>query len=176
MALTTPVAETFDEVRKLVFDRVHTFLGRFRVDRAEVVAEAFYGFMLAYDSYDPTVGAFTTWVQFKVDKRLMTLLRKRIDYARKKVVNVGVEILETIQDRVQKEQFDSDVLFFRLSKDARDMVKLVLDHPTDVRLLLRQMGTESPGNWRQVIREFFTELDWTPDRIRKTFQEIKEKL
>jgi hypothetical protein len=162
-----PVADTFDEVKSLVHYFVEEYYRAHKVDKAELVSAAYYGFMQAYDTYDPKYGEFSTWVGVKVKKRLSDTLRGKIKHDEKKhLTNVDQNYMESVKDREEPVcDFDPKNWMKKLSPDAKFVAELVVNTPVDIKFLIAQLGSESPGNWRQAIREFLSELSWTPGRM-----------
>jgi len=169
-----PVAQTFEEVRWLVHSFINQYYRKYRIDRDLLVAAAYYGFMQAYGTYDPRYGEFTTWVGVKVKRRLSDELRKKINERKRVATGAGLDLLP--DPEVIEPEFDTVAFFRKLSDDAQTVAGLVISKPIDVRLVLSQLGPDSPANWRQALREVLGELGWEKDRIHKAFLEIKEAL
>ena len=170
------VTETFLEVQPLIHDFVNQFYTRYRIDKDRLVSAAYLGFMQAYDSYDPKIAEFTTWVGTKVQNRLRDEVRRYVKEYKKYRTGHEEDYLESVPVPAPPPEFDEQAFLQKLTEDAKVVAALVLTKPIDVQLLLRQLGPESPANWRQAMREYLTEIDWSPERVRKSFLEVKGAL
>lgn len=177
MKASVPLTQTFDEVRNLIYSRVNIFYRKYKLNREDLISAAFLGFMQAYDTFDPKIGEFSTWVCHKVDNRLKDELKAVIDRQNRKTYT-GFEqhYLELIPKKEIYQDFDPVEWLERLNEDARRVASVVLTKPIDIKLLLGQLGGETSHNWRQALREFLAEIEWDSDRIKATFASIKEAL
>lgn len=160
---------SFEDVIRIVHKLCGPYLAA-GFDRGEVFSAAGLGFSQAFSTFDKDLGVeFRTWVWWKVEKRLLDLykqLRKRKDVT-------GLEL-----DLVPKEEptFNLEEWLEELSDDAREVAMMVFQTPTEVRLVMKELGEENPANFRQAVRELLAELGWSANRIRRTFMEIRSKL
>jgi len=167
-----PVTDTFQEVEKFIQSISNGFLEAYNLDYDEVKSAAYLGFMQAYKSYVHKKGEFTTWVGHKVKRRLLDLLNKHIKDGKRPLAQIDLRLYP----EKDPPDFDVNDWLDGLSKDARIVAKLVLKVPIDIRVLMTQLGEDSPGNWRQAIREFLDERGWAKKRVTRTLIEIKEAL
>jgi hypothetical protein len=167
------ITSTFDEVKNLIYLLCWEFSRGYRIDHEVCIAEGYYAFLQAYDSFDISSDVpFSNWVKIKVMSRLKDLLRKRIKES-KRFVSLTDE-----HDKAKEvySLFDIKEWLKGLSKDGRKVAKLVLYPPMDIKWYLGKFGYLSGGNYRQALREVLREMDWDEDRIKNTFIEIKEHL
>jgi hypothetical protein len=173
-ASKVPVTDTFEEVKNHVYKMVWDFLAVNDVDQEEAISAGHLGFMQAYHSFKPELGwAFTTWVGIKVQKRLLDLLRSKINDSRRPVVQV--DFLEFDLPDVEY-AFSIDEWMETLSEEARLAATYAINPPIDVVWFVKKFQDESPASVRQAIRETLKEAEWSMRKIRKAFKEIKEAL
>lgn len=172
MLSKVPITETFFEVKNLVYLLVMGFYNTYKFDYDLCVAEGFYGFLQAYDTYNPNEGSFTTWVHLKISRRLNDLLRIRIKEAKRFIS------LSEKHDKPKEviDKFNPEEWLQSLSRDARKVARLVLDKPIEIRWYLAKFGLISSGNWKQALRMVLRESGWNDHRIKKSFNEIRGKL
>lgn len=165
------VTDTFDEVRGLVYSRINAFAKRVRADRDLLVSAGFLGFMQAYDTYDPAVGSFSTWVVYLVDRKLKDVIR---DLVRKRPKTSDPEALDASNH--SRRVWMRRLWLQDLSEDARTAALAVIEPPIDVEVILAGLGPPTPGNLRQAVREFLKEKGWPERRIRAAFFEVQQAL
>lgn len=158
----------------MVHKQIGQFLEVHDIDHEEVRSAAYLGYVRAYHTYKPQLGfQFTTWVWYHVNKRMLDALRKKITNDNRPVVQIDWDLF----DQEEKlPEFIFDEWLETLSEDARLAAKVAVECPIDIKWFLSKLGEESPGNYRQAVREFLKELDWNDKRIKQSFQEIKERL
>lgn len=166
--------ETFADVKAFVHKLVNDFVSVYKLDKEEVTSAAYFGYCQAYHTYDHRHQTeFTTWVGFKVKKRLLDLLRKTTLEKKGKVTSLDDNLID-----VPERSYDFNFVEWAetLSRAARTIASLAVYQPIDIKLLLAQMGEDSPSNWRYALREFCLERHWESEWISNAFQEIKERL
>lgn len=148
---------------------------QWNIDPDEVLEAAFYGFMQAFETYTKDKGAFTNWVWQKSRNRILDLIRRKADDKKLKFqVTNEIELDAILTD--PKEKFVLAEWLQTLSKDGRYVANLLFATPIEIKATLAQLGSDSPANWRMAIRELLRDQNWTNDRIKKVFHEIKEAL
>ena len=63
-----------------------------------------------------------------------------------------------------------------LSKDAREVIKLVLECPEDLRQTMLETTSNNRRSIRASLKDYLSGLGWTIGQIRDAFSEIKEAL
>lgn len=143
-------------------------------------SEANLAFIHAYHSYTVEKGAFTTWVYWKVECALKSFIREELIRKKRKFFydgrNISVEDYE-VED-YRKGHLSHDLEFLPLlSEDARNVVMLVFESPARLSNLVKKQGKWTPFNLKIAIREhLINNLGWGSQKIRETFNEIKEIL
>jgi hypothetical protein len=164
--------ETFADVKAFVHKLVNDFVAVYHLDKEEVISAAYFGYCQAYHTYDHST-EFTTWVGFKVNKRLLDLLRKTILERKGKVISLDDNLIDVPE---RSYEFNFVEWAETLSKAARTIASVAVYQPIDIRLLLAQMGEDSPSNWKYALREYCLERKWDPQWVVDAFTEIKERL
>lgn len=165
-------AETFADVELLLYDAINQFCRRYRFDREEAEGIARLTFIRCLKRWDKRKASFTHYVRWKLEKELME--RVRTEAGRHSLLNrVDYDLTIHPGTRVSWRLVD---LLFDLSDDAREVVKLVLDTPKDIKLSIFQRPTDAPFYIRGAIREYLEDCGWTRSRIKATFAEITNAL
>jgi len=176
-----PANETYKDLERWVNKLIHQAAFRWpNVNTAELRSAAYLGYCVAYQTYEPDRGAFSTWVGLKVKTAMLEYVRAQIAKAKK----VEALFSQLVPDpfafdtpEQPKSKFRVNEWLHQLSPDAKKVAKLVLfDPPIDIKLLLKQFGEDRKDAYRRAIKTFLTEINWSRDRIKKAFQEIKESL
>jgi hypothetical protein len=161
------VIDTYEEHQKLLFHICHNFRKKYGGDFDELMGQANLAFMEAYNSFDRKKGEFSKRLAVMVWAALFEPMRKE---ARRNSMLGKVE--------TPLELFGMDYPHFgqdELSEDARAVWNLVTSMPETLRQDARKCGgIEKAG--KRCIYDYFRGMDWPRDRIRNTFQEIREAL
>ena len=161
-------AHTYRDVEKLIYNVIHLFQRRFGGDFYELLSEANMAYLLALQSYRKDGGAsFSTWTQTKVWYRLMDWLRGKMRQRRTEALD------EDMFER--KSEFSFEDFVAGLSPDARLVMRLTINTPTEILCVAVEMGGE-PRNFKEATREFLRELGWANSRILESFEEIRKAL
>lgn len=170
--------ETYSDVAKLVFSTIRKFrkkYGNLAGDMDEVVSEAHWHFVRAYQRYDNTrfKSSFPTYCRFLIWHELLEAMRRRMAQQRRQ--GVQVDFPEELPAR-EPPVFNIPDFVEGLSEDAQQVVKIALDAPKDVQLSVMIRGGNTPQNIRLSIREYLKDLGWTTREITDTFLEIRRAL
>lgn len=161
--------ETYRSVEKLICDLCWRFCRQTGADFDETVAEANLTFVEACRSHVPGRSKLSTWVHFKVQKKLQTL--KRDEARRRDRLPTTNEVDPDLLSR--PERFDLERLMMGLSDDAVTIIRLLLETPVDlISLITLHRG-------RRIRRDLFRHLrakQWTVARIVESYNEIGEAL
>ena len=169
----TPITETYEDVRNLIYHVCNRFARRYGGDVEELFADANVAYLKAYESWQPGHGTkFSTYLSLCIWRRLVVIRkaehRRRAVWLRR-LDDVAQDQQPVAGDRSIGDRFAE--LVEDLSSDAADVVKLVFATTSDI----AQMAEEKGGgyrNWRSSIRSHLRKNGWTHDRIRTTFEEI----
>lgn len=151
---------TYQDVEKLIYHTVNQFLRHYPGgDKEEMIREANYAFLDAYDSFDENRGTkFTTWLVRKIEYALKTLRRedaKRWNRCTAVASNDMPEQLFAVTD------FDPDL--WDLSEDANELIHAALDAPVHER-----------GDAEVLMALFCENKGWGWDRLANTWKEVQE--
>jgi hypothetical protein len=140
------IAQTWEDVKLLVYKTVHLFIKRYGGDFDELVGESHMMYMRACEGYDGR-SSFPTYVRWVVWHDLQELLRK----AMRRNGKVVFGDIDPNQHGYHS-TFDYAEFFDELSEDAKVVVGLVMDTPQElVNTMIARGG--SPQTQRSVIRE-----------------------
>ena len=157
----------FIRVERLIEKKVQTFRRRYGLSRDEAWSAASLGFCQAVEKYDPREHAsFPTWCMWKVEKRLMDLVR---DSARDRLT-FGHDL-----DQHRAKHFDVQSLFWRLDADGLEAVMMVLDPPLSVRRRARKKGN-GIGALRRAVKRKLRKNGWSRRRINRAFRRVRRAL
>lgn len=165
--------ETLKDVNDLLWRivwRFYTCYGEADGTLDELFSEACFAFVKAYDTYDPSKGAFTTHVYWKVTSHLKTN-RRRASRRKPKPLNEDIEQSSKTWRHI----------FNEISEDALAVVNLVTDTPLGLKVILEQEQRNLTRAGKRIctrftLREYLSGLGWQSPRIDAAFQEIQEAL
>jgi len=126
----------------------------------------------AYDSFNPNVGRFSSWVWLKVSRGLT-------DFANRVKPTLSLDD-ETSDGRPYADflaspaEFDREGFVDGLSSAARTVVGLLLDVPGDLKTIMNYNAT--PGKQRSILRGWLKKLGWTFREATAAFCEIKDAI
>ena len=167
-------AETYHDVEKMLFKLSHEYAARYYVPFEEVISEARIHFMKAYHWYHTrhkSKAKFSSFAYFIVANQLTTYFRNQYRHR-------TVEYHETMQDTEEtvlpypfRAELDSE-----LTADARDVVRLILDTPEELRAVMKWRRVRTQHGFLQGLQEHLKDLGWDYYRIQETFEELREIL
>jgi len=160
------MTETYLDVQGLIYDTCHKFNKVFNGDIEEYISIANTVFIKAYQTHNPNISKFTTWLRRCIWGKLFDYTRKEIkDYKR------------NCSERVAKDTNFTTTYFIdlldELDDDAKDIVHMIFDMPA----LLKEMTIENNCtmlSFKSTLRKYLKNIGWTADTINKSFQEIIE--
>jgi hypothetical protein len=176
---TTPLAldavtETYHDVEGLLDQIAWRFIRRYGGEYNEIRSEANIHFLAAYSRFDSSEGEFKSWVNRRVFLCLLETLRKKI------MRNNRLPRTDADPDSlvVNTSSFIALDFLDELSEDARTIVSLVLEGSMDVNLATYERGGDNPKphHIRWAIWEVCKDFGWTFNRMKESFQEIREAL
>lgn len=172
--MTATEAYQNTDVRKTFHAVVRAFSRRYGRPREDVLSEANEYFMGAYLDYDPArCGKFALWVRVRVWGRLLDAMRKeeyRKARMRKAATNIDLMVVQLIPD------FDPQMLCNKLTQDGKFVVRMVINMPVSLRLVLVQMAGDTPSEWREAVKQVLREHGWSWVRIRAAFKDVRTNL
>jgi len=172
----------YQDVEKLLHKQVHRLVGNgIAYNKEQAVSDANLAFVMAYHNYDSSRAQFNTHVGYRVLMRIKTEFRKLCKKPRPLTFseldengqNQVAMKLSVKPHKVEKERPEwSDLL----SKDAREVVDLVLNSPKDIIMMVDEKGNNSANSYRSSIKEYLSGIGWNKRRISEAFDEIKDVL
>lgn len=163
------IAECYADLRLLIYKVTHNLARRYCVPFEELISEAHYSFIRAFDNYQPErfkkKASFSSFVYFALSCDLRTYLQKQRRH------QGHLEINEEICGTEDPNQF---LLKFEghLEEDAKAIVHMVLDAPAELNALFCQHAVRNRCGLLRVLKDFLRDRGWTKDRIAIAFEEI----
>lgn len=168
------IAETYEDVRLLIFDTCHRFHRQYCRHRPawtidELVGEANIAFMKAYDGgWNAEGGAsFGTWVVRSVWNRLLSKVC-RPDKRRRKVEACNPAKLAWFATQRREVEFDLS----ELSTGAAEIVGLINEMPDDLYEIHQTQGGKKQ-NIKKAVLTYLLGRGWKQVEVKAAFHEIK---
>lgn len=167
------VNETYSDLEKMLFKITHKFSRRFNIHFDIIFPETQRAFVNAYRAYNTghrKKATFVTFCYFCINKDLSTWLDKRIKESKRTSGHVELNE-EVVGGYMHNTTFRLD-LEAELSEDARHVVHLVLDSPSDMVATLRMNRAKSPTDVLRSVKEHLADIGWSAARIKESVSEI----
>lgn len=172
--VASPITETYEDVRRLIYHVCNQFARRYGGDVEELISDANVAYMKAYESWKPGRGTkFSTYVVVCVWRRLAAL--RKAEQRRKAVWSRGLDDISPDQLPVTAGHTIGDRfadLLEELSEDTASVVRMVVNATSDISEVAEAKGGKY-RNWRSTIRSHLRDIGWTHNRIRAAFEEIE---
>ncbi len=177
MVESSPVADTYEDTKGIVYDIVFKFWRKYGGELEELQSIGNEAFMDAYKAFDPSRGnSFSTLLHFVVKHRLMdnfwTGRRRRMS----SLDNVGADgktFASQVRDHRTVKPFNLSDFASEMSNDAQTVLQLIVESPQEIADLVVERGN-MPRNWRSTVRQYLRkQLKWTADRVAESFDEIR---
>ena len=178
-----PMIDTYDDVYYLIVNTISKFKNTYGGDFDDYLGESSIVFMNVYREFNPKLGAFSTLLVRSLWNRFIDLIRREGDYKNhfRTVLDSYSTVSEdthTLASSLEDHRTDEHGFVFNMkefaeemTEDARTVLSLVLESPTEIAQVAEAKGGE-PRNWRSTIRNYLYSMNWTADRISETFEEI----
>lgn len=162
--------ETYADVQKMLFQICWKDVKC--CDFEERLSAAHLAYSRAYNKYDPSKGAFTTYVHWAVTNELRSQCQACRRNARKHAYDTEAVEAAAVS-REGNESFSAAVLRIvsELSDDARVVASLVLDAPAEV----VQLWAKS-SDPKATLRIVLASRGWSMSRATEAFSELGEAL
>ncbi len=185
--------DCYSEYEKCIQKLVWNYTKRSRFEFDELLSEANQAFIHAVDSYDETKGAsFHTWLYITVNGKLKNyckltkskemqplpaILNKNFDPTKKWNNNIPwqIDFIDTKEPNPEQNT-TFKLLIENLSKEAKEVVDVVLNTPTEMIELVKSMSSNRQGHmhvYKSNIRAYFENKGWKNTLILNCFEEIK---
>lgn len=160
-ALSDLMADAYQSVHKMIWGMVHKYHRRYGGDRDELMSLANLCFMEAVDTWEPTRGALTTHVYWRVYYGLRSEARRL--WKQGGFINANRDNDETAL--VARRSFDLEHFLAELSDDARAVALAALD-----------LGNPKRPLRPEDLAQLLAEAGWAGAEILKCFNEIRKAL
>ena len=172
------IAETYTDVKCMLFKAAHTFAQRHNVPFDDMLSEAHVAFIKAFDNYSPKRGRrktkFTTWLYFALHCDLTTAIQKRYKH-----LNRHEDLDDEVEEARTEPTFFLADLRTQLSDEALHIVGVLLDPPTEFDTMMRWDRVEkgNSAKCRHVLADYISaDTGWPPEKVHQHFNEIREAL
>jgi len=169
------LTETYIDVENLIYDIVWKFIRKRGGDFEELAAEANLLYVLAFDSYNESKGAFSTWIHFCVWKGLLNFIKQTRQENRYGVAFCGLDEGEGQVLGKKSCPFSLSEMLEEISEDSKTLISLVFAPPEAITKRELEKGL-SPCKTRVYLKGYLYTLGWTSKQIRTSFREIREIL
>jgi len=163
--------KAFRATEKLVVFLVNTFYNKYGGNREDLLSEAHWHWVRAWNTFDPKRGKFHKRVQFMVWYGLMTTFYKEQKINKKTPIGKFKDRVEYIGDAyipTIKEKFGFN------SKKVKELIDIIIDDRLD---LLKCAGIrKNIQEVRQSFIEFLRSIGWSYEQIAEVIQEIQEHI
>lgn len=172
VAKPDPATETYENVENLLNHFVWKFVAKYGGDFDELKSEANVAYMRAYHSFKNGEGCkFSSYVGTCVYRHLLDLSSKKMRGPRLRSLTDKEGYQRDVADDVNDCSYLEE-----LSADARQLVKLVIDTPEDLKEAIVGKGGQ-PRNYRSAIKMYaYSYLKWEWDRVLAACEEVKVAL
>lgn len=166
------LVSTYHDIERMLLKICSKYKGG-KIQWDDLVATARLGYMKAFRSYDPSMADFTTWAYRKVKNEIQNEFRK---------INKVPQLTEdgNFDTPCKVPTFNFKEWKETLSEDARQAIELLIapKMPAKMKRLYKKVGgVDEYDKMRSALREYLIrDLKWKRTRVRKCFNEIREKL
>jgi len=156
------MAEGYDLLKKTINDTVFNFWLHTGGDLQDMQGEASLEFVRCYHDWQPDRAAFKTLLINRIRYRLTD--KARVELNRKRILK-----RVTLLDQASKvTKFDLSEFIDALSDDARMVVLLAFE--------IWALSDCRPVEIRKGLREYLRQADWSHQRIRNAFYQVRSML
>jgi len=170
MEIACPVAETYQDVEKMIHKVVHTFLRRkhlLKVEYEEWHAEACMAFINAFRSFDRKLGnRFTTWLWWCIWHALSDKLQREAPHWT--TSRLDDNTVANLVDNRCRDNAGSGFDFSLLTQDSQVVIKIVFGTFGHV-----DGKEEKPGEIRLALYNLLCSMGWSGRRVLESFGEIR---
>lgn len=168
------MTETYKDVEMMIYKIVHRFSACYRMPFEDLLSEAHLTFVRAYQKYDPArfekKAKFSSYLYFALSCDLRTFMKKQRKHLN--LLEVKEEMVGSECHRAFRVIMESE-----LSEDARQVVGMVLDTPSELVALFKWNRVKTPAGTLHSLREHLLhDVGWTARRVTRTFDEIRQAL
>ena len=164
-------SETHKDIEKLIYRLCHQAVDRHGGDFNEYLSIANEAYIRAYDTYQSGYGAsFSTW--------LYNILRNAISsYVKKENRQnmIQIDYVDSLEDTPQPIPFSISHFLSCLPTDATEVVKILTEIPRELIIDMLSFGDVRELCRDRLVRHLRS-LDWTLERIAKSFFQIRREL
>lgn len=162
----------YSTVESILYSTIAKFWRRYGGCYPRMIEDVGGYFLHAYQTYRSDGGrSFSSWLAFCTWQSLRKQLR---------ATRAGREaLLWEEMDRLSspdKSSFKLEEFVEALGADAQTAVRLAIQTPTEVLILIHERGLPTGTRTRAAIREHLISLGWGKNRINRAFGEIKTAL
>lgn len=165
------VTDTYEDVKMLIYKMSHKYAARHRVAFEDILSEAHRTFMRCFYNYNPTrfqtKAKFSSYLYFALSCELSTHLKKEHRH------RGHLEIKEELVGAAEHDANFRVMLESELSEDAKAVVALLLDTPSDMAVLFKWHDVRGKRGCLVALRDHLEDIGWGAKRISESFNEIK---
>jgi hypothetical protein len=162
------LTSAYADLHLLVYSITHSFSLRFNIPFDDLISEAHIQFVKSVDKFDKKKGMkLSSWVYHEVWTGLMSFMRKELRHRGLDEFTELTPMPPTAQNNYLLE------LQSELSKDAKAVVKILLDGGRDFSTLLNFHGAETKTSTLEVLREHLADSGFSLTALTRGIADLR---
>jgi hypothetical protein len=170
----TAVTEGFLEVEPCLRRIAHKFQITYGGDYDEYLADAYYHFLSAWDTYDTSKGQMKGWVCLVVWKNLFEAMRLKCRRPSFTPFSMMSDFIDDLKDH-QTHNFSLLEFLDGLNEDVQTLIMMALNPTEEIILEVQSRGGEV-RNARSTIRQKLREIGWSRSHIRSVWLKVERHI
>ena len=170
LAISRPIDETYEDVKRLISKVCNDFLRRNGGDFEELVSTANEVYMDAHRTWVPGSAPFTHYLCICIYRRLLGDRKKA---RRLPVVSLTEPEGGQVQVEDHHKEFKLAAFVEELSDEAKQIVLLVFSPPAELDAMIDRKGGKAL-HYSSTIKEYLRGSGWSREAIRDAWKEVQE--
>lgn len=167
------VAETYEEVKKLIYKIVHRH-SRDKDEFEELLGFANLQFMQIYEKYDYTLNdSFSAFLSNQLNYRIIDYHRQR---QREHSTFVYIEHIESVMPLHDEFHGRMEELLAKMPVNAQTVAELILEEDEEFQLYLRIHKTHTRTRFKRALKDYLEDYEWPREEILQTFEDLTDFL
>jgi len=163
------LTEGWQDVEKMVYDYIHKHLSNHEGNFDDCLEACQIKFFYCWESYEPEQGLFSSWLRKHLYYALMQIHRDNKRNSKQELKHVAH------LEGVTRSTFDLRRFASELSRDAKQILQIVCDCPSDVSRVIELNGVASSAT-KVLLKDYLEGYGWSSLRVNSSFSEIQQAL